>query len=377
MAKKKTETTTKQDSYPKIADIRLEQLKYIMEDHKVDALVVTYLPNIRYLTNFSGSTATLFITPDEIYFVTDDRYEEQVKTELYPLPGLQEPQITRDPFALIADKKILPDVVSMAFEADKMTYDDAVKIRNQVRPVKFKPAPNMVEPFTVPKADEELAYIKEACRIAEATYEKILEFVKPGVTEKELALEITYQSRLLGSEGDPFDIIVTSGDRGALVHGQPSDKEIEKGDIVLFDFGCKVHGFGSDISRTIAVGKATKEQKANYDLLYKAKEAAIEFVRPAMNAKNVDAVARKIIEEAGYGDNFKHSLGHGIGLVAHEHPIITFRLESEMIPENSVLAIEPGIYLPGKYGMRIEDNILVTRNGGVHLTNAPKKLPII
>lgn len=377
MAKKKKETTKKQDSYPKIADIRLEQLKYIMEDHKVDALVVTYLPNIRYLTNFSGSNATLFITPDEIHFVTDDRYEEQVKTELYPLPNLQEPSITRDPFSLIAEKKILPDVASMAFEADKMTYDDAVKIRNQIRPVKFKPAPNMVEPFTVPKADEELANIKEACRIAEATYEKILEFVKPGVTEKELALEITYQSRLLGSEGDPFDIIVTSGERGALVHGQPSDRALKKGDIILFDFGCKVNGFGSDISRTIALGKATKEQKANYDLLYKAKEAAIEFVRPAMNAKNVDAVARKMIEDAGYGENFQHSLGHGIGLVAHEHPIITFRLESEMIPENSVLAIEPGIYLPDKYGMRIEDNILVTRSGGEHLTNAPKKLPII
>jgi Xaa-Pro aminopeptidase len=377
MAKKKKETTKKQDSYPKIADIRLEQLKYIMEDHKVDALVVTYLPNIRYLTNFSGSNATLFITPDEIHFVTDDRYEEQVKTELYPLPNLQEPHITRDPFSLIAEKKILPDVASMAFEADKMTYDDAVKIRNQIRPVKFKPAPNMVEPFTVPKADEELANIKEACRIAEATYEKILEFVKPGVTEKELALEITYQSRLLGSEGDPFDIIVTSGERGALVHGRPSDRALKKGDIILFDFGCKVNGFGSDISRTIALGKATKEQKTNYDLLQKAKEAAIEFVRPAMNAKNVDAVARKMIEDAGYGDNFQHSLGHGIGLVAHEHPIITFRLESEMIPENSVLAIEPGIYLPDKYGMRIEDNILVTRSGGEHLTNAPEKLPII
>lgn len=360
-------------NYPKIVDRRFHQLRFNMEENKVEAIVVTYLPNIRYLTNFSGSSAYLFVTPDEIHFVTDDRYEEQIKSELYELPNLTT-HITRDVWGYLVKSKMLKKIINVGFEADHMAYSDAVEIRNRVRPMKFKPITNLVERFTQPKAPEELEYIKKACAIAETVYTEMLDFIKPGVSEREIATEIAYRSRKHGSEGDPFDIIAVSGPRTSLVHGKPSERKVKKNDIILLDFGAKVQGFGSDITRTFCIGKPTKDQKAIYKLVYDAKKAACDGARPGMNGKILDGIARNMIDKAGYGPNFQHSLGHGIGLVAHEKPIITFRMDDQIIPEDSVLAIEPGIYMPDKFGIRIEDNIFVTRNGSTYLTNAPDEL---
>ncbi len=362
--------------YPDLVNTRLNQIRFRIDEEKIDALAVNYLPNIRYITNFSGSAATLFITFDEIHFITDDRYEEQIKTELYDLPNFHT-HITRDVWEYLSEKKFLKGVVNLGFEADRMPYADAVNIRNLIRPIKFKPTPKVVEPFTMPKSPEELENIKKSAEIATKVYEKILKMIKPGVKELDIAIEIAYQTRKLGSEEDAFPIIVVAGERGALIHGKPSNREIKNGDIVLMDFGCKVNGFSSDITRTVAVGKATREQKKIYKLLLEAKEEAIKNVRPGMNGKNLDAFARNIIEKAGYGDNFQHSLGHGIGLETHESPIITFRKTDQVIPDGCVLAIEPGVYFPGKYGMRLEDNILVTVNGGVHITKAPEELIVL
>ncbi len=362
---------------PEKVEMRLQQIKFNMEDElKADALVVTHLPNIRYLTNFSGSAATLFISSDAIHFITDDRYEEQVKSELFKLPNMSV-HISRDPWGLVTSGEILKNIESIAFESDRMTYADTVQIRNSIRPIKMKPALKPVELYTIAKSPEELKSIELSCRTAEKVIEIIKPMLVPGVTEKDISSEIIYQGRKLGSEGDAFDVIVVSGARGALVHGQPSNKVIEKGDIVLIDFGCVVNGFISDLSRTYAIASATEEQKEIYKLLVAAKENAIANVRPGMNGKTLDAFARDMIAKAGYGDYFQHSLGHGIGLVAHEYPFISFRLDDQIIPENSVLAIEPGVYLPGKFGMRVEDNIIVTKNGGKHITTAPAELEIL
>ncbi len=373
MMAENTNKTSFIEQYPKIVDRRFHQLRFNMEENKVEAIVISYLPNIRYLTNFSGSSAYLFVTPDEVHFITDDRYEEQIKTELYALPNLHI-HITRDVWSYISKSKFLKKIINVGFEADQMAYSDAVEIRNKVRPMKFKPITNLVERFTQPKAPEELEHIKSACDIAEKVYEEMLEFIKPGMTEIDIAIEIAYRTRKMGSEGYPFDIIAVSGPRSALVHGKPSDRKIKKNDIILLDFGAKVNGFGSDISRTFCVGKPTKEQKTLYKLIYDAKQAACDAARPGMNGKLLDGVARKMIDKAGYGANFQHSLGHGIGLVAHEKPIITFRMDDQIVPEDVVLALEPGIYLPDKYGIRVEDNVYITRNGNTMLTNAPSEL---
>lgn len=362
--------------YPKLVDRRLTQIYFSLEEQKIEALAVNYLPNIRYMINYSGSEGLLFIAQDEMHFITDDRYEEQIKLELYPLPNLKT-YISRDPWKYAVEKGILSKIENLGFEADRISYSEAVNIRNQIRPIKFKPTPYIVEPFTVPKAPEELDSIKKACEISETVYDMMLSFIKPGMSEREIALEIAYQTRKLGSERDPFDIIVVSGNRGGLVHGMPSDKKIKYGDIIIMDFGCTVNGFVSDITRTVAVGKATKEHKAIYTMLHTAKELAISQVRPGMNGKHLDKVARDIIVKEGYGDYFQHSLGHGIGLVPHEKPIITFRKDDQIVPEECAIAIEPGVYLPDKFGMRIEDNCFVTKNGGIHLTKAPEEIPVI
>lgn len=361
-------------SYPEKIDYRLEQIYFKLNSEKVEGIYISHLPNIRYLTNFSGSNAHLFIFRNKILFVTDDRYEEQIKTELYPLPNLQT-LITRDVWGTLLNLNILTQYQEIGFESDVLSYQDAVEFRNKIRPVKFKPIPEAVEPTTRSKAPEELENIRQACSISEKVFNFLLNFIKPGMSEKDIAIEIAYQSRKMGSEGDAFDIIVTSGTRGSLVHGQPSEKKIRKGDIVIIDFGCKVNGFCSDITRTICVGaKPTKEQKNIYSLLRTAEKKAIETMRPGINGKILDGAARKLIQEAGYGEYFKHSLGHGIGIVPHEKPIITFRMDDQNVPEDAVIAIEPGIYLPDKFGMRVEDNVHLTKSGPIMLTNASDEL---
>ena len=368
--------TVSTGKYPEKINVRLEQIRFRFQELKTDGLVVDYLPNIRYLTNFSGSFAKLIIFPEEIFFFTDDRYEEQIKKELYPLPGLKT-FITRDVWQYCKDKKLLQDVKMLAFEGDRVAYSEAVETRNKIRPLKFKPADNKeVERYTMPKAPEELANIEKACELAEKTYKKILRHIKPGVTEKEIANEIANISRKLGSEKDPFDIIVTSGPRGAIIHGIPTDRKIKAGDIVLMDFGCTYNGFVSDISRTVAVKKATKEQKEVYKLLIKTKNAVIAEVHPLMKGMHLDKLAKKIIKKAKVTP-YKHALGHGIGLQVHEDPILKQEYEEHVIPEDVALAIEPGYYKPGKYGMRVEDDIFVTREGARMLTKAPEELPIV
>ena len=371
MGKKKNTIT----GLPTTIDRRFQQINFNMADHKVDGIFVSYLPNIRYLTNFSGSAAAMLIKNDEIHFFTDDRYEEQIKSELFEIPNFTT-HITRDIWGYCLQKKLLDGITMLAVEAEHLNFNEAISIRQLVhsKKIKFKAVNNLIEKFTMPKSQYEIDCIKKSCNVVEQVFEHILRFIKPGMTELDIAIEIDYKARMLGSEGPAFDTIVTSGKRGALVHGQPSSKKIKQNEIVLMDFGCKVNGFCSDISRTICVGTPTKEQKKIYDLIYTAMSKAISEVRPVMKGHFLDGIARKMIEEAGYGEYFKHSLGHGLGLICHEKPIITFRMNNQVIPENVILAIEPGIYLPEKFGMRVEDDVLVTKAGNIKLTNAPQEL---
>ena len=369
--RKKTDTIT----YPTTINRRFQQIIFNMADNKVDGIFVSYLPNIRYLTNFSGSFASILIKNDKIHFFTDDRYEEQIKDELFEIPNLVT-HITRDIWGYCKQEKLLDGITSFGIEAEHLNFNEAIFIRQFIhsKKIKFKAINNLVEKFTMPKSKEEIENIQASCNIAEQVFEHILNFIKPGMSELDVAIEIDYRARLLGSEGPAFDTIVTSGKRGALVHGQPSDKKIKKNEIILMDFGCRVKGFCSDISRTICVGTPTKEQKNVYNLIYNAMSKAISEVRPVMKGHFLDGIARNMIEEAGYGEYFKHSLGHGLGLICHEKPIITFRMNNQTIPEDVVLAIEPGIYLPEKFGIRVEDDVLVTKKGSVKLTNAPNEL---
>jgi Xaa-Pro aminopeptidase len=361
--------------YPTAINKRLYQIRFNMNENRVDAVYISYLPNIRYISNYSGSWAFMLITNEEIHFFTDDRYEEQIKTELYDLHNMKV-HITRNVWKYIEDTGILKSIKTLGVEQEHLSYIEAVDIRTIMHSnnIKFKPISDIVDLYTQAKSEEEVGFIQNSCNIAEQVFEHILDFIKPGVTELDIAIEIDYKARLLGSDGIAFDTIVTSGARGALVHGQPSNKKIKRGDIILMDFGCKINGFCSDISRTVCCGKPKTEQKQMYELLYQAMTAAIENVRPGMKGDYLDGIARKIIKNAGYANYFKHSLGHGLGLICHERPTITFRMQDQIIPEDVVLAIEPGIYLPDQFGMRVEDDVLVGKTKNTKLTNAPDKL---
>ena len=364
-------------SYPKLIDRRLQQIRFTIEDLKLDGLVVSYLPNIRYLTNFSGSSAYLFILPDQLHFVTDDRYDLQIKGELYDIPGMKI-HSTREVWHYLAKEQFLgKDVKTLGFEADRMPYSEAVEIRNVIRPIKFKPAPGEIEPFTMPKDPEELANIEKAAKIAEEVYEFLKGEIKPGQTEAHIANMLAYKARELGSERLPFHIILTSGTNTALPHITPTDKKIKKNDLVLLEFGCTYNGFAASICRTLCVGKPTKEQETVYKMLLEAQNATFENLRPGINAKILESHARKIITEGGYGDYFKTNLAHGVGISYNENPIISFRREDQIVPDECVIAVEPGIYIPNKFGMRIKDIGQVTTSGINQITFPPDELEVV
>jgi len=355
---------------------RLQQLRAKIRANELDAFIITSLAHIRYLTGFSGSNAIVVIMPRSVYFFTDGRYTEQIKTELKPLPRLKT-FIERDVWGYVAQHNLLKDAVRVGFEADHVSFATADSIKKSLKPIKLLPCKGWLEQITAPKTDEEAGYIKKAADITATVYDYILNFVKPGMRENEIAAEISYQGRKLGAEHDAFEVIVASGPRGALPHGHASDKKLKKGELVTLDFGFAVNGFNSDMTRTFALGKPKPEHKKIYNIVLEAESTAIEAVHAGINAKVLDAVARDIIEKAGYGENFTHSLGHGLGINVHEQPGISFRSDKVVIPEHCVITIEPGIYVPDVCGVRIEDDVRVTASGCTVLTSSPKELIIV
>jgi Xaa-Pro aminopeptidase len=362
-------------SYPKMIDRRLQQIRFTIEDLKLDGLVVSYLPNIRYLTNFSGSSAFLFILQNEIHFVTDDRYEMQAKGELYPIPGMKI-HTTREVWKYLVDQKFLGETQTLGFEADRMPYSEAVEIRNIIRPMKFKPAPGEIEPFTMAKDPEELEFIEKASKMATDVYEYMKSNTKSGMTEAQISNLISFKCRELGSEGMPFHTIVTSGSNTALPHIRPTNRKVKKGDLVIMDFGCTVNGFASSICRTIAIGSATKDQQTIYNMLLESQNATFENLRPGINGKILETYARKIINEGGYGDYYKTNLGHGVGISYDENPRINSRDEA-IVPDGCVIAVEPAVYLPNKFGVRVKDCALVTTTGAKQITMPPERIEIV
>lgn len=358
---------------------RINKIRAALKTAKIDAFVVTYLPGIRYLTGFSGSNATLIIQPNKLTFITDGRYEEQIKTELFDLANLKK-IVERDVWKVVKDNNLFKSAQTIGFQSVHATYASVETMKKELKELKlkFKPVGNIVENVTMIKTPDEVANIKKAADLAAKVYDYILGFVKPGMRETEIAAEISYVGRKFGSEGDAFDIIVASGERGALPHGRASDKKVKKGELITLDFGCIYNGFNSDMTRTFALGKPGKFQKEIFDLVLRAEIAGIEAVKAGINIRALDAVSRKIIEDAGYGKEFNHSLGHGLGIDVHESPGLSFRApEKDVLLENSVITIEPGIYVAGKCGVRVEDDVLVTKNGCEILTTAPKELIVV
>lgn len=352
--------------------IRVNKVRKKLYEKNVEALLVTNMYNIRYLTSFTGSTGLALITKDKAYFITDFRYTEQAKEQAVGFEIVKnESLIYKEVSRIVEEEKIK----NLAFEEEDVSYA-VYKQLDELIDTKLVALSGVVEKIREVKSEEEIQVIQKAVEITEKAYDYILGIVKPGVTEIELANKLDFYMRKLGASGVSFDTIVASGVRSAMPHGVASDKEIEKGDMITIDFGCIYNGYVSDMTRTFALGDPGEELKKAYEVVYQANKKVGELAKAGMTGAEVDAIARDYITEQGYGENFGHSTGHGIGLEVHEGPGINSKNKEKLVI-NNVITNEPGIYLPGIGGIRLEDDLVITKDGNKNLMELSKELIIL
>jgi Xaa-Pro aminopeptidase len=350
---------------------RIANLRRKLKAENLEGMIFTDLDQIRYLTGFTGSAGLCVITTRKADFFTDSRYTvqagQQVKgARVHTVRG-----------ALIGGLKDFPHLNGrnrrLGFAGEHVTVAARRFLEQSLPDCLLTPADSVVAELGWVKEKSELASIERAVQIADIAYERILNLVAPGVRERELAAELEYQMIMLGSEKPPFRTIVASGHRSAMPHGVASGRKLKKGDFVTFDFGAEVDGYCSDITRTIVLGRATSRQKRIYNIVLRAQVAGIRKIRPGVTGVAVDAACRGIITRAGFGKNFGHGTGHGIGFCVHSGPRVS-SVSKDKLKANNVITIEPGIYINGWGGVRIEDDVVVTRTGARVLNKAEKKL---
>ena len=347
-----------------------------LEQYGLDAMLLTGEANRYYASGFhsSGTDGVALVTRKGNYYFTDSRYTEAAGRVIQNA-HLEEVGRGRGYAALINEVIEADGVVRMGFEDAYMTVQDYERYRKALN-CEQVPATDLLWELRVVKDEEELECLMAAQRIAERALEDILKEIRPGVTEKEIAARLQYLMLHYGASDMSFDPIVVSGPNGSLPHGVPSEKEIEAGEFVTMDFGCIYKGYCSDMTRTVAVGFVTEEMQKVYDTVLQAQLAGIAAARASAAGKDVDGAARSIIDAAGYGAYFGHSFGHGVGVEIHESPNASPMNEKPM-PAGAVISAEPGIYLPGKLGVRIEDVIILTEDGCRNITKAPKELLVL
>lgn len=338
----------------------------------LDGLLVTNLANIRYLTGFSGTSALLVIARSKVILITDFRYQTQAADEV-----MTAARVIIEPQSLWAGLwRILPEIESLVvvgFESAHLVHRDFQRLLDSGARWQWRPTGDLVEALRERKDAGEVQLIAQAAGVATRALERLLPQVHAGMTEIETAGILEKALRDEGSEGFPFPSIVASGPRAALPHARSSGRAIESGDFLLLDFGAEIGGYCADVTRTVVVGKATTEQRQVYDVVRRANEIAAASIRPGMRGRDADALARDYIERCGFGEEFGHSLGHGLGLEVHEAPRLA-RTADGVLVEGSVVTIEPGIYRAGWGGVRIEDDVHLASGGPELLTHFPREL---
>ncbi len=339
--------------------------KTIELPENVELLLVTRPENVRYLSGFTAPEDALVVfSPAGATLFTDARYEEQAPTESRIPVEIVNP---REGYAFLAPYL---GGKTVGYEASYLPCARLRKVEAACG-CELAPTEGAIEAARAVKSPDEVEKIAAAARLADQGLARILPLIKPGAVERELALELELWLRKNGAEKAAFDFIVASGARGALPHGVASEKKIAAGELVTIDFGAVVAGYHSDMTRTVAVGEVAPEMRRVFEVVLEALEAALAALRPGMVARELDAVARRVIEKAGYGPRFVHSLGHGVGLEIHEAPFLNPRSE-EVLKPGMVVTLEPGIYLPDKGGVRIEELGMVTESGIRLLSHAPR-----
>jgi Xaa-Pro aminopeptidase len=343
----------------------------------VDAFLVTGLSNVRYLSGFSGSNAQALITPGDCVFMTDGRYTEQARHEV---PDMR--RVTYlGPFA-----EALPDQISsvgatrVGFEAHHVTVHGHRQLTQKLSAdadapaaVELLPLDGLVERQRWEKDEEELDHLRRAQAITDQAFDDLLDLLAVGMTERTVAHQLEELLRREGADGLSFDSIVGFGEHAAEPHHEPGHRALEEGDVIVLDFGALHGGYHADMTRTIAFGEPPAELKKVHDIVRQAQQAGIDAVAPGVTGTEVDRAARSVIEEAGYGDRFSHGLGHGVGLDVHEGPWLS-RTRDDVLPIGAVVTVEPGVYIPGLGGIRIEDMVEVVEDGGRVLGSANRDL---
>lgn len=333
------------------------------------ALLVTTTVNVRYLTGFTGSNGQLLVGPGASVFFTDSRYEEQASHEA---PDVERRTYARDFLGALAEVCGDRGIDPVGFEAHGVTYDLYRRLEEAdgIAPVPVGPE---VERLRWAKDEEELRRLERAQELTDDAFDRVVGKLSEGVTEQEVALELEQAMRRAGAERLAFDPIVAFGESAAEPHHHPSGRPLARGEVVKLDFGCVVDGYHSDMSRTVAFGKPDDRLREVYEVVRRAQLAGVEALRAGVTGDEADRAARGIIEEAQYGERFGHSLGHGVGLEIHEGPTLRTGSEDTM-PEGAVVTVEPGVYLPGVGGVRIEDAVVVTADGARPLPRTTKEL---
>ena len=349
---------------------RLSGVAALMEEAEVSALLVTRPVNVRYLTGFSGSAGMLYLPADgRPVLMTDGRYTTQAAEQL----GIEAEIRIRgnDGYRPLLEAVAAPG--RLGLEAEGITWAEARRIEDWLRHVVVVPTRELVERVRSVKDDGELARLRTAVEVGDETLARVLREMHPGRTELEVAARIESWFRELGASGPSFESIVAAGPRSAMPHTRPTTEELRRGDLVVLDFGCVVDGYCSDMTRTVVVGEPSARQRELYGVVSAAQEAARAAMVPGAPAQDADAAARRVISDAGYAEAFTHSLGHGVGLEIHEAPWARVG-SSDVLEVGHVVTDEPGVYLPGFGGVRIEDMVAVAHGGCRTLTGSPKDL---
>ena len=343
---------------------RLEKLVSVVP---ANATLILSPENVYYFSGFTGGEGMLYIDKNKLLLFTDSRYTIQAKEESPDFEVIDTASTTVREFLKSQGDK------AYGFEDDFVTFSTFAKLKQMTPKSVFSPISSHIDKIRMIKDSRELSLIKTAAEIADNAYSYILNKIMVGKTEREISLDLEYFMLNHGADGLSFDTISASGVRSAMPHGTATDKIIEKGDFFTLDFGCKYKGYCSDMTRTVVLGKASEKQREIYDIVLSAQKASLDTITSGELAKAVDDAARGIIESAGYGKNFGHGLGHSLGLKVHESPSCSPK-STDILCENMLMTIEPGIYIEGFGGVRIEDLVCVTSNGYKNFTTSKKEL---
>lgn len=338
------------------------------------AALVTDEISIFYFTGFPHSEGYLMITPDNSYLLVDFRYIEAAQNTVKS----SEVVIFSNPFETINNLISANNTEEILLEADKITVSAFRTMQKEIKAelTGDDKLSQFIKDLRIIKSADEIEKLKTAQNIAEKAYLEVLNMVKPGVTERQIALELEYLMKKNGAEKIAFDLITVTGKKTSLPHGVPTDVEVRNGDFVTFDIGAVYEGYHSDMTRTVAVGEVSDKKRQIYDIVLKSHLAGLDAVRAGVSGFDVDKVCRDIIKDAGYGEFFGHGTGHGVGLEIHEEPRVSPKGET-ILKSGMIITVEPGIYLPDEFGVRIEDTVLVTDNGYETFAHIPKELIIL